>query len=265
MSPPPPAPVASTRRPPAVILVRPREEGNVGSACRAMANMGLSELVLVAPVAEIGPFGRAMAKGAEHVLDGSRRCATLAEAAAPFQRLVGTTSARARSGAPSITSRELPAALAGDPPGTRAALVFGPEVSGLANEELALCHPLVNVPCDPVQPTLNLSQAVLILAYELYLDRVRSGTEAPAVETGPGDPPADLAQVEGLFAQGTELLRRAGFARDDTFANALRDLRRLVARAAPTEREVLLLRGAVRRIGHAVGRSERTGEADWDG
>jgi tRNA (cytidine32/uridine32-2'-O)-methyltransferase len=164
--------VEEQREWPAVVLVRPREDGNVGAAARAMANMGLARLILVEPVAEIGKVARAFAVGARPILEGSGRAASLGEALAPFRRVVATTSTRDRSlQVPLLTPRELPAALALDPPGTPTALVFGPEVGGLTNDELALASLLVHVPCSPVQPTLNLSQAVLLLAYELYQAR----------------------------------------------------------------------------------------------
>lgn len=252
-------------QPPAVVLVRPREEGNIGAACRAMANMGLAELVIVEPAAEIGVLGRAMAKHAEHVLDGARRAASLAEALAPYGRRVGTTSARDRAAEqPRVTARELPPLLTGDPPGTRVALVFGSEVGGLTTDEIAVCHPLVTIPCDPVQPTLNLAQAVLLVAYELYLDRLARGEAEAAWGSEPGGEPAAAERVEGLWSQGIDLLRRVGFARDDTFDHAVRDLRRLLARAAPTDREVILLRGALRRTTGALDRAE-AGGAGGDG
>jgi TrmH family RNA methyltransferase len=252
-----PSPTA-TASSPAVVLVRPREEGNIGSVCRAMANMGLSDLVLVEPVAVIGGLGRAMATHAEHVLDGARRAASLAEALGPYARRVGTTSARDRIGEqPRITARDLPALLAGDPAGTPTALVFGSEVGGLTTDELAFCHPLVTIPTDPVQPTLNLAQAVLLVSYELFLDRLARGEASAAAGGEPGREPATGERTEALWEQGIELLRRVGFARDDSFEHAARDLRRLLTRAAPSEREVVLLRGVLRRTVGALDRAER--------
>src|ERR1700730_12968437 len=259
---------------PAVVLVRPREEGNVGSAARAMANMGLERLILVEPAAEVGKVARALAVGAGPILDGVRRVASLGEALAPFRRVVATTSTRDRSlQVPLLAPRELPAALALDPPGTPTALVFGPEVGGLTNDELALASLLVHVPCAPVQPTLNLSQAVLLLAYELYQARAEAARggqaamcegEAAAKGDGEGsgrtgEPPASTAELDGLFGQFAELLGRVGFARDDSFPGVLRDLRQLAARAGPTSREVRILRGICRRTGHAVERGEGRG------
>ncbi len=241
--------MSARRVPPAIVLVRPSEPGNVGAAARAMANMGLSELVLVEPAAQIDRVARAFAVGAGDLLDRARRCPSLDEALAPFGRIVATTSSRSRAlrEAP-IPPRDLAARLAADPPGTRTAIVFGPEASGLDNEELARASPLVRIPAAPRQPTLNLGQAVLVVAYELYVARPRAGGGEAE------EPPAPAAEVEALFAHLDRVLAEIGFARDDTAAGVVRDLRRLAARAAPTRREVSILRGICRRVLGELGR-----------
>jgi TrmH family RNA methyltransferase len=247
------------RLPPAVVLVRPREEGNVGSAARAMANMGLDRLILVEPAAVIGKIGNAFAVGARPVLDNAVRAAGgLAAALAPFHRVIGTTSTRDRRlSIPHLTPRELPGWLEQDAPDTPTALVFGPEVGGLTNEELALASAVVSVPCSPVQPTLNLAQAVLILAYELFISH--GGETAPIA---PPEPPASAAEIDGLLGHASQVLQRVGFARDDSFAGVLRDLRRLAARAAPDSRDVRILRGICRRIEGALGGKEKKEEEE---
>lgn len=253
----------------AVVLVRPREEGNVGAAARAMANMGLGRLILVEPAAPLGPTARAFAVGARHVLDGCSRVASLREALAPFPRVIGTTSTRDRRQAvPLIGPRELPVRLAADPPGTPVALVFGPEVGGLTNEELACANLVVSIPCAPLQPTLNLAQAVLILAYELYQARLGDPRLMLAGVTGvtgvagvATEVPATSADVDGLFDQAAAVLRRIGFDRDSTFPGVLRDLRAAAARAHLSEREAAILRGICRRAGHALARSASAASA----
>lgn len=238
--------------PPTVVLVHPREEGNVGSAARAMANMGLERLILVEPAAEVGKIGTAFAVGAGHILASVERKPTLREALAPFRRVVGTTSARDRRWeVPLLTPRDLPGWLAQDPPGTPTALVFGPEVGGLTNDDLSLASVLVTIPCSPVQPTLNLAQAVLILAYELFVSRDQI---PPPATVGHPEPPAPTEEVEGLMEHATEVLGRIGFDRDSSFPGVLRDLRRLIARAAPDSREVSILRGICRRAQRALER-----------
>lgn len=238
--------------PPAVVLVRPREEGNVGAAARAMANMGLERLILVEPAAELGKVAYAFAVGARHVLDGAERVPDLRSALALFRRVVGTTSNRDRRWeVPLVGPRELPVHLAQDPPETPTAILFGPEVGGLTNDELALASLLVTIPCSPVQPTLNLSQAVLIVAYELFLAR---GETPPPLSVGQPEPPASTAELDGLFDHLADVLGRVGFDRDSSFPGVLRDLRRLAARAAPTSREVAILRGICRRTQRALER-----------
>lgn len=230
---------------PTIILVRPKEEGNVGSAARAMANMGLDRLILVEPAAELGRVATAFAVGAKHILESIERRPTLQEALAPFRRVVATTSARDRRWeVPLLSPRELPAWLEQDPPDTPTAVVFGPEVGGLKNDELALASVLVTIPCSPAQTTLNLAQAVLILAYELYIAR---GELPPPATVGHPEPPATSGEIDGLVGQATDVLRKIGFDRDDSFEGVLRDLRRLAARAAPDSREVAILRGICRR------------------
>jgi tRNA/rRNA methyltransferase len=241
----------------AVVLVHPREEGNVGSTARAMANMGLGELIVVEPAAPFGNVATAFAVGARHVLDDARRVPDLRTALAGFRRVVGTTSIRDRRWeVPLLTPRELPGLLAQDPPETPTALVFGPEVGGLTNDDLSLAGAIVTIPCSPVQPTLNLGQAVLIVTYELF--QARRETPAVAVEevggVGSPEPPAATAEIDGLFHHLSEVLQRIGFARDDSFAGVVRDLRRLAARAAPTSRDVAILRGICRRAQRALER-----------
>ena len=158
---------------------------------------------------------------------------------------------------PLIGPRELPAALAADPPGTAVALVFGPEVGGLTNEELALANLVVTVPCAPPQPTLNLAQAVLILAYEIYQARLGEAPGHPPQGDPYGplqDPPAATAEVDGLFDHVAALLGRIGFDRDSTFGGVIRDLRAAAARARLASREVAILRGVCRRAEHALRR-----------
>jgi len=236
----------------AVVLVRPQEEGNVGAAARAMANTGVSSLLLVEPAAPLGATARAFAVGAGAILDGARRLPDLASALAPFRRVVATTSGRDRAiSVPVATARELPALLAADPPGTPTALVFGPERSGLTAEELALASALVRIPCAAAQPTLNLAQAVLLVTYELWIAGGAGNT------AGRSEPPATREELAGLLAQIRELAGRTGFARDDTYAGVERDLGALLARAAPSSRELRILRGMVRRTAGALAHRPR--------
>lgn len=234
---------------PTVILVRPREEGNIGSVARAMANMGLEQLVLVEPAPSLGGVARGFGVGGWHILDSCQRATTFAEATAPFRRLVGTTSTRERPLRHTrvISSRQLPPLLARDAQDTTTALVFGPEDNGLTRAELESCEPVVAVPCDPDHPTLNLAQSVLILAYELYLaPTTKEPTEEPAEEPteefkGDFAPPATARELETLLERGAEVLAGLGIDQESRRDTYLRDLSRMARRGGATSREIRLL------------------------
>lgn len=235
---------------PAVILVRPSEAGNVGAVARAMANTGLDRLILVEPAAEIDVVARARAVGGVSILDSARRCSSLEEAIAPFRMIVGTSSQRDRVVQNrTITPRQLPdRARAVDP--ADIALVFGPERSGLTTGELAACALVVCVPAAPEKPTLNLAQAVLIVAYEFFL--AHHGDDHDSGVTSNAEP-ATAAALGGLLGHADSILQKVGFARDSTYEGAFLDLKRLAARTALSDREVAILRGLCRKIERALG------------
>lgn len=236
------------RQTPAVILVRPTEEGNVGAVARAMANTGLDRLILVEPAVRIAGKARARAVGGVQILETAERFPSLTAALASFRHVVGTSSHRQRSlRSRTIEPRKLPGQLAsGDP--AQAALVFGPERSGLTTEELAACGTIVRIPTPSEQPTLNLAQAVLIVTYELFLAR-------GVLESEPATAPeATAAEIEGLFEHVDSVLHDIGFARDTTYEGVLLDLRRLAGRARLSEREVIIFRGLCRRLEHVLAR-----------
>lgn len=231
---------------PTIVLVRPQEEGNIGATARAMANMGLEHLRLVQPATGLGRVAYAFAVGARGILDNATTTDSLSGALEPFQRIIGTSSVRSREPTAHVLSPgELADTLSQESEDSRSALVFGSEPSGLTNEELAHCGQVVQIPCSPKQPTLNLSQAVLILAWELFQKRQLA---EDSLSTRPPAAPAE--QVEGLMSQASEVMTAIGFARDSTFAGVSRELRQLSTRAGLTEREVSLLRGICRRALH---------------
>jgi tRNA/rRNA methyltransferase len=233
---------------PTIVLVRPQEQGNIGATARAMANMGLEHLRLVQPAASLGRVAYAFAVGAHEILDRAVIAESLSVALEPFQRIIGTSSVRSREPTTRVLSPwELAETLTREDGSTRSAPVFGSEPSGLTNEELAHCGQVVQIPCSPQQPTLNLSQAVLILSWELFQKR-----ESAADPASSRPPAAPAEQVEGLMSQATEVMTAIGFARDDTFEGVSRELRQLSARAGLTAREVSLLRGICRRALHSL-------------
>lgn len=230
-----------------VVLVRPSRPANVAAACRAMKNMGLGRLFLVEPPADLASReARALAYGAWDVLDAACVPATLREAVAGATLVAGT------SGRP-LPSAWTPRQLAEEGPARagsgRTALVFGPEASGLRNDELALCHVHVHVPADPAHPSLNLAQAVLVLAYEI---RVSALAAPPAIEAEAQER-ATSAEIETALDDLTRALLAIGYLNPDNPGKILAELRGLLSRAGPTPRETSLLRGMARQILWAAG------------
>src|SRR5579864_3140398 len=177
----------------AFVLVRPLQAGNVGSAARALKNMGLGDLRLVAPRA--GASGRAAAAMAVHagdVLRNAQRYDSLGAALTDCTLAVGTTCRPGlyRSGV--VALREAAVQLAAEAAANRVAIIFGPEDTGLVNRELKLCQRLVTIPTAPGYPSLNLAQAVMLVAYELMMAGGtaragrRRGRDDGAAERGAG-------------------------------------------------------------------------------
>src|SRR5262245_35701990 len=234
-----------------VVLVRPGRPANVAAACRALKNMGLRHLTLVGTSAQAIPAeARALAYGAWDVLDGARSTATVAEAVSEASVVVGTTG---RAVAAARPARELAERLGGSVEHGRLALVFGPEASGLTGQELDLCHHLVHVPTDPEQPSLNLAQAVLLMAYELRLASLAvSAGEPPRAHAA--EAAATAGEIESALADLRGALLAIGYLNAANPDAILSELRRLLVRAQVTSREIALLRGMARQIGWAASR-----------
>lgn len=226
-----------------IVLVRPSRAANVAAACRAMKNMGLRRLRLVEPPEGLDDWDtRAPAYKAWDVLDGAEEVSTLSQAVADATLVVGTTGREDVAG--TWSPRQLAVEAGGRAGQGGLAVVFGPESSGLSSLELGLCHALVHVPTDPAQPSLNLAQAVLLLAYEL---RLAVGLE----ETAPHPGPAAAGEIEEALQELRAALLDIGYLDPLNPDHILIELRRLAARAGPTTREVTLLRGLARQMSWA--------------
>ncbi len=209
-----------------------------------MKNMGLRTLWLIA--AKPAPFdadARALAYGAWDVLDGARRASSLLEAVADSGAVVGTSALEVAS---AWTPRRLAAEASTLAGGRALSVVFGPEATGLTAAERDLCHVLVRIPSDEAQPSLNLAQAVLLVAYELRLAFLAKGAPAPADE-----PRAPAGDVEQAISELREGLLEIGYLDAQNPDRILAELRGFVARARPTPREVVLLRGLARQAAWA--------------
>jgi tRNA/rRNA methyltransferase len=232
---------------PAVILVRPQLGENVGTAARAMLNFGLTDLRLVAP--QCGwPNVKALhaASGATEVLNRLRIFAQVEEATADLELLFATT-ARSRDLPKRVVSaaeaaRETRTAAAG---GARVGVLFGPERTGLSNDDLILADAVLSVPLNPAFSSLNLAQAVLLIGYEWF--------QAGAPPPQPHGTAASRRATKGELAQLIdhlvgELDATAFFRSADRRQSMVRALQVIVQRANLHEADVHLLRGVIKAL-----------------
>jgi tRNA/rRNA methyltransferase len=226
-----------------VVLVEPQEPMNVGAVARAMRNFGLARLYLVNPAPRVGPpWAREaywLAVHAEEILDRAVAVDSLMEALADVRLVVATTGRpRELYPAPVVPAWEVPArvlSVEGE-----VALVFGRETFGLTNEELALAHVIGTIPTAPEQPSLNLAQAVVVFAYELFKAVVGEGRF-------PREELAQVAALEAFFEDLGRYVLEIGFTDQNRFPHAMRRLRRIFHKARLTPGEVQMLRGLLHR------------------
>ena len=227
-----------------VVLIGTTHPGNIGAVARAMKNMCLEQLVLVRPKIFPSAEATARASGADDLLANALVCETLEQALEGCRLVVGA-SARLRSVEwPQLDPRACAAKIVAEcQGGSRAALLFGRESSGLSNAELDRCHYLVHIPANPEFTSLNLSQAVQVLGYELHVTDLAA---RQVQEEGRKANARDLVSadiMEGFFAHLRQTLEDIGFSDPSQSEKLLRRLRRLFLRARPDWDEMNILRG----------------------
>jgi len=228
---------------PRIVLVSTSHPGNIGSAARAMKTMGLSELYLVTPHCFPDPKAIELAVGADDILAQAIVVSCLQEALAGCQQVYATS---ARSRAIALTEMS-PEACAGHiialPSATKVALVFGNERTGLTNEQLMMCHYQIIIPTNPQFSSLNLAQAVQIIAYEWWKKSLL-GSEASLK----GEDLASSAEIEGFYTQLHEVLVAIDFLKPSNPKKLFYRLRRLFNRAQLERTEVNILRGILTQV-----------------
>lgn len=226
-----------------VVLINTTHPGNIGATARAMKVMGLSSLHLVTPKIYPHADATARASGADDVLQRARVHATLEEALEGCGLVLGT-SARLRSlPMPLLDARRAANQALAESESHEVAVLFGRERYGLTNEEMQRCHFLVNIPANPDYSSLNIAQAVQIIAYELRVAAM--GYAGIAVE--PLDwQPVDAVQMERLFEHLEETLLDIRFLNPRQPKKLMARLRRLFNRARPDQNELNILRGILK-------------------
>ena len=243
-----------------IVLVGTQHPGNIGSAARALKTMGLQRLVLVAPQRYPHNDADMMAAGADDVLATAVCHETLAEAVADCHLVLGCTARSRRVSLQELSprvaaGRMLESAQAGG----EVALVFGRERSGLENEELAHCHAMVRIPSVDDFSSLNLAQAVQVMAYELRMAMLGGTPDVPPPLHG--ELPADAAQMEKFYEHLAQTLDDIDFHKGRAPTTIMLRLRKLFQRTQMDQRELRVLHGiladAQRMAGMANGNAKK--------
>jgi tRNA/rRNA methyltransferase len=247
-----------------LVLHRPQSAENVGAVARVMKNFGFARLAVVVPPAWSGaPRGGGRGTAREDVLDRARRTARKASdlldaaelhadlraALGPSIWVCGTTS-RAVEGRPRLDPRALGGEVVRRGASGEVAIVFGEERRGLSDAELALCQAVCTIPTSPAYDSMNLAQAVAVVAYEIS-EAARAAAAGSAPEPQAAEP-ARHETLEALWDHARALLSAAGFLNPQNPELILWELRRVLARAEPTQREAELLAGAIRALERIV-------------
>lgn len=238
-----------------VVLSHTSHPGNIGAAARAMKTMGLSDLRLVNPEVFPSDVATARASGATDVLSGARVFSTLNEALADCVHVVGS-SARGRDFVGEVSDARVAASeLVRHTAQGRVALVFGCEMSGLTNAEVALCQTLAFIPANPAYSSLNLGSAVQVFAYEL---RMAAGETAGFI--APQFQLATQAEIDALFTHMEAALTDVGFFNPDNPKRLFPRLKRLFNRTRLEREEVDIFRGIFRAMQAGSGGAGRRRE-----
>ncbi len=235
---------------PCVVLVRPQMGDNIGAAARAMMNCGLDELRLVAP-RDGWPNARAyvLASGADRILDAARVFADVRAAVADCVRVYATTARQREQNKPEVSARQFAGEAAREP--GQVGILFGKESVGLSNAEVAEAHSILHIPMNPEHFSLNLAQAVLLVAYEW---RQAATTLEPTVGT-PGPALAPKGDVDVFLDRLIDdLAERQFFTVPEKRERMIRNVKNIFTRRPLTRREVSTLHGIVAFLkGHTSG------------
>ncbi|MFI5000743.1 MAG: RNA methyltransferase [Reyranellales bacterium] len=231
---------------PVIILVRPQLGENIGMAARAMLNCGLSSLRLVSP-RDGWPNAKAQraASGADVVLDKAKVFDSVAEAVADLQRVVASTARNRELSQRIVTARRAASEVRGwIADGDKVGILFGPERTGLENDDMVHADTALSIPLNPQFSSLNVAQAVLLVAYEWAAAREDAPDERMSDHA---TRPATKAELQNLFGHLERALDESGFLRNKAGRPAMvRNLRALLQRASMTEQEARTFHGVIK-------------------
>ena len=219
------------------VLVEPSHPGNVGAAARAIGTMGFKNLVLVKPTKHPHPESRARSSGALDILLDARVCGTLEEAIADSSLVIGTTARQRRISVPIDSIHQCTQSIFESSLKQKVSIIFGPETSGLSNNDIDRCNRLVYIPTGEMHSSLNLSMAVQVIAYQLNLAffGLEEGQETRDLASG--------KEMELFYEHLEDVLLETGFLNPTNPKQLMRRLKALFNRAQLDDNEVNIMRG----------------------
>jgi tRNA/rRNA methyltransferase len=228
----------------AFVLFRPQSGGNIGAAARALKNMGFDDLRVVGRTSLNDREATAMAVHADDVLASAKVFEELTDALADCSLAVGTTSRRGGYRSRATPLRPAAAELAALASSNKIAIIFGREDRGLTNRELKLCNRLITIPTAPEYPSLNLAQAVMVVAYELMM----AVSESAAANSRRAPQFVEASVSDPMLERMAEALVSIGFIPDDNPDHIMFAIREIFGRSGLTAREVEILNGMARQM-----------------
>lgn len=242
-----------------IVLVEPSHPGNIGGVARAMKNMGLSKLVLVAPKRFPSEEALARASGAGDVLENARVVKSFETALEGCHYVCGTTTRDRSIDWPTLNPKQFAQLIVDQHADSNIAVVFGRESGGLTNAELDRCHVRLAIPANPDYSSLNLVSAVQVICYELRCSAPgsRPETEAEALPVS-GDQPVSAEDMERFYEHLEQVLVEIEFLNPAHPKKLMRRLKRLFNRAAPVANEMNILRGILTAVQSTIQRYTRT-------
>lgn len=228
-----------------IVMIRTSHPGNIGSAARAMKTMGIRDLRLVQPNKFNSPETKALASGADDILNNARHYETFTDALSDCQTIIGTSARSERTLSwPQMDARECGEFAARNLPQQKIALVFGRERSGLTNDELEHCHSLAHIPMAADFFSLNIAAAVQLFCYECMMaTKAIAPKAADSTSDDPDEAPATNEALEGFYAHLETTMIESRYLDPENPRLLMRRFRRLFGRASPTKSEVSMLRG----------------------
>lgn len=237
------------------VLCRTRTGGNIGAAARAIKNMGIGGLDLAAPEEYHKAEAKMFASNASDVLEGASTFHSVDDAVADCAIVLGTSRRIKSHRLRIMTPREAAGYVLRNLGDGKASILFGPEDNGLTSEDLAKCHAVISIPVADKQPSLNLAQAVMVIAYELRMGM----DELPSVRSF-GE--ASDTEISQMIEQASAVLDKSGFFMRNPKERVLLHLKEIFANGVSTSQDARIIRGIFRRIAWALERDKSAGNPE---